>query len=211
MAEKVRCIIICGSPDTDPGFVRDYVCEDDYVICADRGYEIALKAGITPDVFVGDFDSFCGKIAGEIEVEALRTHKDDTDSMHCAELAADRGFKNVFLLGALGGRLDHTFANLSVLEYLCDNNINASVESESESVRVLNPGAYSYTGFKGKTFSVFPFGCEETVVTYLKDVEYPADSLTLKSAVAVGISNIFKSDCVKIRIESGTALVIVNK
>ena len=211
MAEKVRCIIICGSPEADCDFIRKSVCADDYVICADGGYYTASKAGITPDLFVSDFDSFNGKIENGVETVKLNTHKDDTDSMHCAKLAVERGFKNILILGALGGRLDHTFANLSVLEYLCDNNITASIESESESVRVLNSGEYSYTCLKGKTFSVFPFGCGETEVTYIGEVEYPAKALKLKSSLAVGISNIFKSDSVKIVIKSGKALVIVNK
>lgn len=211
MAEKVRCVIICGSPDTDADFVKSFLKPDDYIICADSGYKTSVKSGVKPALFVGDFDSFDGEIESGIELIRLNTHKDDTDSMHCAEVALERGYKNIALLGATGARLDHTIANLSVLEYLRDNGAEAFIENEKEIVQILNEGEYTYSNLIGKTFSVFPFGCAETTVSYIGEVEYPAESLKLMSSRAVGISNIFKSSEVKVIIESGKALFIVNK
>mgnify|MGYP002626440075 CR=1 FL=1 len=210
MAEKVRCVIICGSPDTNAEFIKSFVKDTDYVICADSGYKTALSAGIEPDLFVGDFDSYSGEVKNSVEIVKLNTHKDDSDSMHCANLAFDRGFTDVALVGASGGRLDHTLANLYVLRYLSEKGVKASLESDKETVQFLTPGEYNYKN-KGKTFSVFPFACDKTVVSYEGDVEYTASSLCLNSSQVVGLSNIFLGDNVKVRIISGNALIIVNK
>lgn len=207
----MRCVIICGSPEYNAGFLKQTVKEDDYVICADMGYAYAVNAGIKPDLIVGDFDSCKIKLPADIETIKLNTHKDDTDAMHCVCVAADKGFDEIILLAALGGRNDHSFANFCLLSYLCDRGVKARIESENEAVYFLKPGEYSFDNNKGKTFSVFPFGCDEINVSYLGDVAYPAFDLSLNLSVVQGISNIFNSDHVRIRVNKGTCLVFVEK
>lgn len=211
MAEKERCIIICGSPETDIEFIKNYVKKEDFVICADSGYKTALKAGIIPDIYVGDFDSYNGKVKDGVKVIKLNTHKDDTDSMHCAEICAEMGFEKAVLLSATGARLDHTLANLNVLKYLYENNVSASICSFDETVNYLRTGEYTYNNLKDRTFSIIPFCCEEARVSYFGEVEYPADNLLLSSSQVIGISNIFRNNRVKIKILSGNVLIVVNK
>jgi thiamine pyrophosphokinase len=211
MAEKIRCVIICGSPDADISFIKGFVKPDDYVMCADNGYNTAIKAGIKPDIFVGDFDSFSGKLSDDIEVVKLKTHKDDSDSMHCAALAVEKDFNEVALLGADGARLDHTLANLYVLKFLYENNITAYLENEKETVQFLGVGEYTYNKVKGKTFSVFPFSGECCEISYKGKVEYPASFLELVSSEVKGLSNIFLEDNIKVQIHSGNALIVINK
>lgn len=211
MAEKVRCVIICASPEADINFIKDFVKSGDYIMCADNGYNTALKAGVNPDLYVGDFDSFSGELSEEIDVVKLNTHKDDSDSMHCASLAVEKGFKEVALVAADGGRLDHTLANFYVLKFLYENNVTAYLENEKERVQFLGAGEYTYSKVKGKTFSLFPFACEECRVSYEGKVEYPAKDLKLVSSEVKGLSDIFLDDNVKVHIHSGNALIVINK
>ncbi len=211
MAEKERCIIICGSPEADTEFIKNFVNKKDFVMCADSGYKTALDAGVVPDVFVGDFDSYKGGIKDGIKVVKLNTHKDDTDSMHCAQVAVEMGFNEAVLLCATGARLDHTLANLNVLRFLSDNGVSASVESALETVNYGSVGEYTYNNMKDLTFSVIPFCCDKAEVSYIGDVEYPADKLILSSSLVIGVSNVFLSESVKIRILSGSVLIVVNK
>ena len=83
----MRCVIISGSPETNPNFLKQTVKPDDYVICADRGYEFAILAGIEPNLIVGDFDSYKEKISASCEIVKLNPHKDDTDTIHSIDLA----------------------------------------------------------------------------------------------------------------------------
>ena len=205
----MRAVIICGSPDCEPDFITKVVQKDDFVICADKGFEHALRANVGVDLLVGDFDSYKGELPEGITTERLEVRKDDSDSAHCACIAAERGFDEVVLLCALGGRGDHAFSNYCVLKYLSENGVSASIQTEAESVFYLKRGEHNFKNQSGKTFSVFPFGCETAVVTYSGKVDYPANGLRLNSTVSQGLSNIFKSDNVSIIVEEGGCLLFV--
>ena len=51
-----RCVVIGSSPDTDIETIKKTVKSDDFTVCADGGYLFAEKAGITPQLIIGDFD-----------------------------------------------------------------------------------------------------------------------------------------------------------
>lgn len=205
----MRCVIISGSPETNPDFIKQAVKPDDYVICADRGYEFASLAGVEPNLIVGDFDSYKEKISASCEIVKLNPRKDDTDTIHSIDLAFEKGFTNFLLLGALGGRTDHTFANITSLLYIADKGGRGVLLSEKERIELLNKGEYFYEKYCGKTFSLFPFGCESVCVSY-RGVEYPLERYNLKSSVPLGISNVFTSEKSKIKIYDGNAILIIN-
>ena len=212
MAEKksVRCIIIAGSPVCDYEFIKSYIKDDDFIICADKGCECAEKLNIIPDLIVGDFDSFSG-VLPDTQIIKLNTHKDDTDTEHCAKEAVLRGFKNVVILNATGARQDHTFANFCVLKYLNDNNVDCKIVDRYETIIVKSTGVYRFKGLNDVTFSVFPFGCSESKVSYIGECEYSGENITLNSSSAKGISNIFRSDNVTIEVLSGNILLFIEK
>ena len=56
-AKKQECMIIGAAPIESEAVFQEFPPEKYYVICADAGYETAVKYGITPDLIVGDFDS----------------------------------------------------------------------------------------------------------------------------------------------------------
>lgn len=58
----MRCTIIAGSPEADIDFISEQVKDCNYLICADKGYEYAKKAGAKPNLIVGDFDSYSGNL-----------------------------------------------------------------------------------------------------------------------------------------------------
>lgn len=207
--EKRRCMIIAGAPGADPSFIRQNVQPGDYVICADRGFETALKAGVTPCLLVGDFDSYTGAIPEKYEVIGLCPEKDYSDTFHAVQAGMERGFRSFVLLSATGGRLDHTLANLSLLEYIAENVAEGVILSENETIRLLIKGEYRFEGMKGKTFSVFPFGCDEALISY-SGAKYPLKCGRLSHGMAMGLSNIFTSDPAQITVHGGQAMLIIN-
>ena len=83
------------------------------LLAADRGLDFFLETGLVPDIVDGDFDSLSGagkaylESLDHTEIVRLNPEKDDTDTQSTLNLAIRRGAKNILILGATGGRLDH--------------------------------------------------------------------------------------------------------
>lgn len=206
----MRCVIIAGSPDCDISFIKSSINKGDFIVCADRGYQYAVQIGIKPDLVVGDFDSCKTEVNGDFELITLQTHKDDTDTMHAIDVALDRGYDDFLLLGALGGRFDHTFANISTLQYIHQRGANGLIASESEVIEYISVGKRVFENLNGITFSVFPFGCPSVCLS-INGAEYPLDKAYLDSSIPLGISNVFNSDFSTIEIYDGNAIIILNR
>ena len=75
----------------------------DFVVAADAGYLHCQRAGIVPDLVLGDFDSM-DMPADFPHVERVPVEKDDTDTMLAVKVGLDRGCKVFFLYGCTGGK-----------------------------------------------------------------------------------------------------------
>ena len=203
----MRCVIISGSPDTNVEEIKSLCTSDDFIVCADSGYSFAKKAGLTPNLIIGDFDSLREELPQNTEVVKLNTHKDDTDTEHCVMECIRRGYKDFLLLGSIGGRTDHTFANIATLAFLSEYNYNGIARNNGEEIRILKEGSYEMNNKKGLIFSVFPYGCESVNVTY-KGAEYMLNNKTLTYNVSRGISNVFVDDEAEITINRGRAILL---
>lgn len=203
----MRCVIISGSPDTNVEEIKSLCTSDDFIVCADSGYSFAKKAGLTPNLIIGDFDSLKEELPQNTEVVKLNTYKDDTDTEHCVMECIRRGYKDFLLLGSIGGRTDHTFANIATLAFLSEYNYNGIARNNGEEIRILKEGSYEMNNKKGLIFSVFPYGCESVNVTY-KGAEYMLNNKTLTYNVSRGISNVFVDDEAEITINRGRAILL---
>ena len=87
--------IFSGGELSDTDFIE--ILAGELVICADRGLHHAQKLGIAPDIIVGDFDSFKGKLPENTEILRSIPEKDDTDTMLAVKLAIDRGAEQILL------------------------------------------------------------------------------------------------------------------
>lgn len=206
----MRCAIISGSPDCNVSFIKSAVKQDDYIVCADKGYQYAVKADIKPDLVVGDFDSCEIEVNGDFELITLQTHKDDTDTMHAVDVALKKGYDEFLLLGATGGRFDHTFANISVLQYIHQKGAIGQIVSENEAIEYISVGKRTFENLKGVTFSVFPFGCPKVCLS-ITGAEYPLNKGYLVSSFPMGISNVFNSNFSIIEIYDGNAIIVFNR
>lgn len=182
--------------------------DSDLVIAADGGLKTAGKYGLTPDYLIGDFDS-----AGEgalkhlnpkTKLIRLSKEKNETDGMVAVDTALRQGALHIVMLGALGKRTDHAFANLMLLKYAWDKGARLLLEDEYCEV-ALATGKTKISGEKGQTVSVLPFGGNATVSSD-DSLHYPMDRLFMSPADPVGISNIMKGSSAMLDIE-GFALV----
>ena len=97
--------------------INSRINSEDYVICTDRGYDIATVQGIRPDLILGDFDSISGELPEDIEIKRFKPEKDFTDLELAIRTAVESEFTELEIIGGMGGRLDHTVANLQLLSH----------------------------------------------------------------------------------------------
>lgn len=204
-----RCMVIASVPIQNADLFSEYNPEDCYVICADAGLANAERLGIAPNLIVGDFDSFSGKLPEGVETIRLQVEKDETDTLAAVKEGLKRGLRDFVLLGVLGGeREDHTFANFCVLQYLCRQDCKAVLLGEKCRVFLISSGRLTLSGVKGSTVSVFPFGCPSCRVSYL-GLKYPLTNAVLYSCDALGVSNRVVEDEARIAVHDGDALIFV--
>ena len=203
-------MIIGASPILDGRVFQEFDPKDYFVICADGGYETALKLGLVPDLVVGDFDSAQKRPPASLRTLVLPVEKDVTDTMFAALKGLAKGLRDFVLLGCLGGpRFDHSLASIETLLYLRDHGAWGFLADERTKVFLLREEKLRITKLKGATVSVFPYGCPTCTVTYT-GLQYPLTrgSLTV-GGLLMGVSNSIVSDDAKIKVHSGTALVAV--
>ena len=95
------------------------------------------------------------------------------------------------------------------LSYIHEHGSKGVLLSEKEKIEFLPVGHYEYKNFKGKTFSLFPFGCPSVCVSY-SGTKYPLEKYCVSSSVTLGVSNVFTSDMTTIDIYDGNAILIIN-
>lgn len=202
---------------------------EDLVIAADGGYKYLIEMRIEPDVLLGDFDS--------LEIVPEHRHlirhspiKDDTDMALAVAYAKAEGYHRFFLYGGLGGRLDHTIANLQLMTgmsqeglevYLIGEGIIATTISGqmkpgvgvSNTARIdLNESAYvreeiCFASSAQGMISVFCMG-EPARGVWEKGLKYTLSDVVLPGNTTLGVSNEFLGCESSISVESGTLLVM---
>lgn len=196
-----RAVIIGNGNVQDYNYLKNKICDTDFIICADGGYNHAVKMGIEPDVLIGDFDSAINyeTVADRIEYPK---RKDFTDGELAVMYAKERGFDNIVLTAMTGDRLDHTIADILLLAK-CKNGMLIDDNNEIYLLR----DKIEISGRKGQIISVIPISLDtEGVAT--SGLEYPLCDETLYFASSRGVSNVMIEDKCKISIKKGMALVI---
>ena len=180
------CYIICGGPESCS---KVKIPDNAYVICADSGYDKALSAGIKPDLLIGDFDSVKSRLPDDIDVVKSPSHKDDTDTLLAVRTALEKGFDEIILAGACGGRTDHTLANIATLLFIREQGAKAYAVGDESNVYILSNESLRLKSDITRYLSVFAVS-DEAVVS-ISGCEYPLDRHLIKRSFPIGVSNEF--------------------
>lgn len=204
------CLIIGAAPCAEPNYLKELQKKADFIICADGGLDTAVRAGITPDLWVGDGDSFLGENQCK-DKRVFPKEKDDTDLYCAARCAMKKGCKTVYIGAATGGRGDHFLANLLLLEFLFEQGVSAEVVDEQNRY-LFHPGgrmdylrdfAYSYV-------SLIPLDAVLEDVT-MGGVKYPLTKTRLTRNHIISVSNEPIDEMFSIEIGTGRALVVFSR
>ncbi len=184
------------------------VTENDIVIAADAGIFNAQKFNIKPDYVIGDFDSL-GYTPTDNNTIIYPVEKDDTDTMLAVKLGFKKGYKNFRIFGGIGGRLDHTYANIQTASYIVENGGEAVFYAAKENFTVIKN---SYIKFnKAHQGNISIFALEESKNVTIKGTYYELENGCLSTKFPLGTSNKFNNRDVTISVEQGKLLIIWEK
>jgi thiamine pyrophosphokinase len=205
--------IISGGYISDVDFIRRRFARTETftLICADSGARYADRLGVTPQVIVGDMDSLDVRLQQYFEGKGciIIRHpkdKDETDTQLALEYALITRPSEVVIFGALGGRLDHTLANVALLMTGVQNGVPVKLVDEwCEVFLVTNQAVID--GEAGQTVSIFPYPQAASGVS-LDGFEYPLADGVMETGRPFGISNRLAASRGVISVKSGYLLVI---
>ena len=210
-----RAVIVSNGTINDYEYIKSFISDDDVIICADGAVSHLKKMGLYPHVWIGDNDS-CNMTEGEFskwsknsEVIKLNPVKDATDTESACDYVINHGFDSLIIIGALGSRFDHSFANVMLLVKLEKAGVKAKIINEKNIIYV----AEKFNTIENGDFenvSLVPVTPVLEDVT-IKGLYYELNNATLDMYSSLGVSNKLVSPKGEITIKKGQALIILSK
>lgn len=205
--------IISGGSPVNPDFFSKLLKKSGrrFIVCCDGGARLLMKSSIIPDVIIGDMDSILHSQLNKYykrgtKIIRFPTNKDFTDTELALDYALSLKPNKIFILCALGGRIDHTLANVFLLYRAREQGIATFLIDEYCESFLLNKGTI-FMNEKGKTVSLLALTPKVTGLT-LSGFAYPLQKGSLNMGESRGISNVIKGHRAKIKIEKGNILVV---
>ncbi len=179
----------------------------DCVIAVDAGFAALEACNVVPDMAVGDFDSL-GYVPRCKRVSRYPVHKDMSDMEIGFTKALNFKYDEVYVYGGIGGRLDHTIANMQLFASYSERGLFITGIADTFALRVLTgPDAFVLPdGLDRGTVSVFSASdrCEGVIE---RGLEYSLDDEPLTNRTSLGLSNELIGEEASIAVESGTLYI----
>ena len=201
-----RCVIVGGAEIRNYGMIRESLREADYLIFCDSGLRHMEQLQVKPDLIVGDFDSHENPHL-DVETIVLPCEKDDTDTVYAVKEAVKRGFDQFLLIGSVGGRLDHTLGNVSILLYLDSLGLRGSILDDYSEMEIVSKKPVSIDD-SCSFFSLLNItGCAKGVT--VTGAKYPLKDAEITCEYQYGVSNeVLPGQTAAISVENGKLLLI---
>jgi thiamine pyrophosphokinase len=181
------------------------------VIAADAGIGHAKTLDLTPELWVGDFDSVPAGLSETLAAVprlAFPPEKDKTDGELAVEAAFQRGASALILAGAFGGpRADHAFLHLTLAMRLAESGVDVLLTSGNQEAVPLREGRARFDYGDGTLFSVLGFS-ELTDLT-IAGAKWPLDAVQVPFGSSLTISNEVHG-ALEISLGSGRALLLAH-
>ena len=185
------------------------------IVAADGGANRLAANHRRPSVVVGDMDSIAPDLLRRLEdegcrIERHRPNKDETDGELAVREALVGGGSpsralRLVILGAWGGRVDHTLANVALLAMPELAAVDAALYDGLTWLRLVRDGL-TLEGSVGDIVSLLPWGGDAVGVT-LSGLAYPLVDACLPLGAARGMSNVMLGSAAQVALRAGALLV----
>lgn len=198
-----RCLIF-GAGDYTDSPQPCALCADSLVIAADGGYKYLDSIGITPDIYIGDYDS--SERPDGVGAVQLPIEKDDTDMLAAVRLALSRGCREIHMFGGTGGRLDHTLANIQTLRFITERGGCGYLYGSGCAMTVLSGERVTLPSRTSGEVSLFALERSVRGVT-ISGLKYTLENGEITDDFPIGVSNSYIGCRTEITVSDGCALL----
>lgn len=206
-------IILAGGEIQDYQRTKNLIVDTDFIICADGGSRHAQAMGLIPDLIIGDMDSINPEMLQYFQNNGTKIckyprEKDEVDTELAIREAVNLGYKEIVLLGATGGRFDHTMANVHLLVKAAELGVKVTIIDELHRIYLVTPDlAAEIQGRPGDIVSLFPITSEVRGV-FSQGLKWELQDRTFNIGNPFGISNELIAAKAKVIIKQGILLMI---
>ena len=201
-----RCVVVGGADINNYEYIRDCLCEDDYIVFCDSVLKHMDSLGVKPNLIVGDFDSYENPNL-DVETIVLPCEKDDTDTVFAVKEAIRRGFDEFLLIGVVGARLDHTLGNVSILLYLDSIGKRGIIIDDYSKIEVVSDKPAYIEDFYA-FFSLLNITGVAKGVT-IRNAKYPLENAEITCEYQYAISNeVLCGNVAEVTVKNGKLLLV---
>ena len=211
-----RAVIFANGVLYNAGKIKEQIVSSDFLLAVDGGHNHMKSLGLVPNLVIGDLDSiqkteFDQLHNSGVEILQFPSEKDETDLELALRETATRGYFNILIVASLGGRLDQTLGNLSLLKTPFLANSLIKMDDGSEEVWDLKKSTYpeglQINGEIGDVVSLLSFGSvAKGIIT--EGLKYPLAGEKLLPYQTRGISNEMTGGRAKVSLSEGELIVI---
>ena len=213
-------IISGGSIDID--FACNYLKSHsfEHIIAVDGGLESAMKMNLVPGYIVGDFDTVSKDILDSyrtnpnIVFRQFQPEKDFTDTQSAINLAVELGTLSITIFGGIGTRMDHSLANIQLLQMPLEQGIEAVIINSHNRIRLLGVKRKEIELKKSeyKYVSIIPMSQCITGLT-LTGMKYPLRNyeMYIDQTISLGVSNEIIEEPAAVKLKSGKIILIESR
>lgn len=203
--------IVCGAPHAWLD-VNEISSSPGLTIGVDRGALLLIEQQIIPQIAIGDFDSISEAEYQQIlgmckEVIKLNCEKNETDTEVALNYCISNQINEVYLYGGLGGRFDHSIANIRLLLQFVKKGLRIHLLDQTNCVSVLPAGNHRLKALPKRYLSFFALESDVSELT-LEGLKYPLNDYYLSLDDIRCVSNEILGESFTIRFNQGYLLMI---
>lgn len=196
-----RALILANGKPPSKRLFKKYFALADWFICADGGANTAARFKHTPDLIIGDLDSIKKEtlaVFSNVDVKKLND-QNSTDLEKALIQSIRKKYKEIVVLGATGGRLDHAIGNLSALAKFSSKAHITFIDDLGKYVAIRHSIELNFP--IGTIISLLPLSRCSGIVT--KGLKWNLKNEALELGVRESTSNVVVSSSVNIKVKKG--------
>ncbi|MCL5429130.1 MAG: thiamine diphosphokinase [Chloroflexi bacterium] len=209
----MQAIVLANGDFLAPPDLSDRLAAADLFIAANGGAQHCRALGLRPDVIIGDLDSLDASTRADWETQGVRiisypVEKDQTDLELAMLYAKGAGAEKILVLGGLGRRWDHSFANLLLAAHPQFDGVSIIFLHGDQRLFIIK-GKLHLQAATGDRASLLPLGGDAKEVT-TRGLKYPLKGETLIFGSSRGVSNVVISEDAEVELQSGILLCVIS-